>query len=511
MYSHDHPVSKNKHDRLPVPGSDLECARIGVSLIVITGGTVCIWVLNNTLTTTAGTLASWAAALALVVTALIAFAYKGRDAGWLHPLSLPFALIAIISLGAPLWVYFTHQPVGLLYDSGYEPIADASTLAVAVSVTACKALTLVLIGYMIGVGAALALTRNDVLAVPRQGRQVFRCRDMRRGGLALMAIAVIAQLVVTALTTGTTYGADQLQYGLPSILGPIATTSLMAGLILVTLAASHTAKPSGLRNLLRGREWIVFILYFLAVILTGQRGQLIAPAVYLVWIYGTQVRIIPVKWIVTGLIVALTVATMISNSRQNQGLWPGSPAALMQSAMGDVSSSAWLTQETVVHVPSAEGYMHGSTYLAAVEGQLPGPLSRATGAPTRTASAVFRDIIGFSNPNEGFAESFPSEAYLNFGSFGCFGAGLSLGILMGWAWRKRQDTAARPRNFLYPVILAGLVYGFRSDALTQIKDVLYPMLVVAALMGWYRLRVSRDPAEMVMGIRHQSSAPPGRR
>lgn len=510
MHSYDYRTDKNGRDRSLAQGSDLECARIGISLIVITAGTICIWVLSNTLTSTAGTLASWAAALALVVTALVVFAYKGGNAGWFHPLSLPFALIAIMCLGAPLWVYFTHESVGLLYDSGYEP-TNASTLAVALSVTTCKVFTLVLIGYMIGVGVALALTRKDRPALAGQGQPIFRYQDMRRAGLTLMATGVMAQLVVTALGRGTAYGANQLQYGLSAILGPIATTSLMAGLITVTLAASQTAKPTGLRNLLRGREWIALILYFLGVILAGGRGLLIAPVVYLAWVYGTQVRIIPIKWIVAGLLLALIGGTVISNYRQNESLWPASPAAVIQNAMGDVSSSAWLTQQTVIHVPSVEGFMHGSTYLAAVEGQLPGPLSRATGAPTRTASAVFRDIIDFSDPNSGFAESYPSEAYLNFGLFGCLGAGLFLGMLLGWAWQKRRDTVTKLRNVLYPVLLAGLVYGFRSDALTQIKDVLYPVLIVGALMGWYRLPVSRDLATVGMGNRYQSSVSRGRR
>lgn len=510
MYPYDPRMDENGRDRSPAQGSDLECARIGVSLIVITAGTVCIWVLSNTLTSTAGTLASWAAALALVVTALVAFAYKGGNAGWFHPLSLPFALIAVMCLAAPLWVYFTHESVGLLYDSGYEP-TNASVLAVALSVTTCKALTLVLIGYMIGVGAALALTRKDRLAVADQGRPIFRCQEMRRVGLTLMAAGLVAQLGVLALGRGTPYGANQLQYGLPAILSPIATTSLLAGLIIVTLAASHTAKPTRLRNLLRGREWIVLILYFVGVMLGGGRGILIAPVVYLAWVYGTQVRAITIKWIVAGLLLALIGGTVISNYRQNQSLWPGSPAVFIQNAMGDVSSPAWLTQQTVIHVPSIEGFMYGSTYMAAVEGQLPGPLSRATGAPTRTASAAFRDIIDFSDPNQGFAESYPSEAYLNFGLFGCLGAGIFLGMLLGWAWQKRRDTATRPRNVLYPVLLAGLVYSFRSDALTQIKDVLYPMLMVAALMGWHRLRVSRGLATMATGSRYQSPVSRGRR
>ena len=55
----------------------------------------------------------------------------------------------------------------------------------------------------------------------------------------------------------------------------------------------------------------------------------------------------------------------------------------------------------------------------------------------------------------------------------------------------------QPQVTHYPVLLAGLVYGFRSDALTQIKDVLYLMLAVWLLMRFYRLRltaVGRLPA-----------------
>ena len=252
------------------------------------------------------------------------------------------------------------------------------------------------------------------------------------------------------------------------------------------------------------------ILYFLGVILAGGRAELIAPVVYLAWVYGTQVRVIPIKWIVAGLLLALIGGTMISNYRQNQSLWPGSPAVIVQNATGGVSSSAWLTQQTVVHVPSMEGFMHGSTYLAAVEGQLPGHLAGYWRADTDGISRVSAHYR-LSDPNDGFAESYPSEAYLNFGLFGCLGAGLFLGMLLGWAWRKRRDTATRPRNVLYPVLLAGLAYGFRSDALTQIKDVLYPMLIVGALMGWYRLRVSRDLATVGMGNRYQSSESRGRR
>ena len=397
---------------------------LGASVVVAATGAVYIRWLND-LDNSVGTLAAWVAAVVMVVAALVALAHKGRHAGWFHPLSLPFATLTVMSLGAPLWVYFTHQAVGLLYDTGYQP-PTASTLGVAVSVTACMALTLVVVGYLIGVGAALVLITQTKPAVVDQRSPMFRYQDMRRAGFTLMAVAAVSQLAVAVLARGTTYGANQLQYGLPSILGAAAATTLLVGLILVTLTASHTTKLKSLRSLLRGWEWATLSLYILAVALTGNRAGLIAPTVYIAWVYSTQVRVVALKWIVAGLLLALITGTVISNYRQNNDLSPGSPSVVIQNAVGDVSSSAWLTQQTVIHVPSTEGYLHGSTYLAAVESQLPSPLARAVGAPTRTASAVFRNIIGFYDPNQGFAESYPSEAYLNFGLAGCLGAGLFL-------------------------------------------------------------------------------------
>ncbi len=366
----------------------------------------------------------------------------------------------------------------------------------AVSVTACEALALVIVGYMIGVGAAFALTSQAKPTAVDQRCPTFRYRDMRNAGLSLMAVAAVSQLAVAALARGTAYGANQLAYGLPSILSAGAAPALLAGLMLVTVTAPQV-KPRRVWNLLRGWEWVALSLYILAVALIGERAGLIAPIVYFAWVYSTQVRVIPLRWITAVALLALIAGSVLTSYRANDGLSPGSPGVIARRAVGTVNSPAWLTQQTVIHVPSTVGYMHGSTYLAAVESQLPGPLARTVGAPTRTASAVFRNITGFFNPNEGFAESYPSEAYLNFGLGGCLGAGLFLGALMGWAWRKCRETATRSRDLLYPVLLAGLVYGFRSDALTQIKDVLYPMLAVSLLMGWHRLRstgVGRLPA-----------------
>lgn len=462
----------------------LAAAALATDLAIAVAGTTSNWSVGGVNGNPAAAIAVWTAALVLAIAVVAAVIGKGRHAGWFHPLSLPFAVLAVMSLGAPLWVYFTHRPAGLLYSTDHQP-SMASPLAAAVSITACDALTLVVAGYLAGAGAALTLTRP---AASR--RPTFWYPNMRRTGAGLMAAGAMSRLAVAILARGIAYGAGQTQYGLVSFLGAAAGTALFAGLILVTLTAPG-ARPERLPDLLHGREWAALGLYVLAVAVSGERAGLIAPAVYLAWAYSTQVRIIRGRWVAAGVLLAVIGGAVIASYRHDGGLSPGSPAAIAQQAAGDVSSPAWLTQQTVTH---AAGYLHGSTYLAAIEAQLPGPLARAAGAQARTASARFRDLIRFYDPNQGFAESYPSEAYLNFGLPGCLAAGLLLGALMAWAWRKRWEPATRPRDLLYPVLLAGLVYGFRSDALTQIKDVLYPLLSVAAVMGWCRLRsVQRPP------------------
>ena len=202
-------------------------AVLGTSLAVVVAGVTCTWALSGPLLVSAGALAAWVAALVLVVAVLVLLAHRGRHSAWFHPLSIPFATIAIMSLGAPLWVFFTHQAVGLLYDAGYEP-RDASPLAAAVSVTACEALALVVIGYLIGISMALALSKSAESASESKAGSTFRYREMRNAGFILMALGAVSQMAVAILTSGVPYGVNQFQYGLPSILSPGAATALLA-------------------------------------------------------------------------------------------------------------------------------------------------------------------------------------------------------------------------------------------------------------------------------------------
>jgi hypothetical protein len=419
--------------------------------------------------------------------------HRGYHAGWFHPLSLPLALIAVMSLAAPCWVYFTHESVGLIYATGYAPV-DGSDLDVALSVSACLALALVVCGYMIGAATVLI-----VATAPAQRTKFerhtgltdvasLRYRSARRAGMVLMWLAGMAQVFAAALERGTPYGVNQFQYGVPAILAPAAASALLGGLIVTQVASCRLSMPRSFREILGGvGPWFALGTYLVAVALTGGRGGLIPPLVYLGWAYSLKVHRISLMRMAIVLGVGIVIASVVVSYRDGTGLAPGSPVAIAQDTVDSVSSSAWLTEQTVLRVPEEVGYMHGSTYLAAVEAQLPGPLSRATGAPNRTASAVFRDIIDYNNPDQGFAESLPSEAYLNFGLIGCAGAGLVLGLIMGLAWVASEENKWSSREVWYGVLLAGLMTGFRADAVAQIKDILYPMLVVWVLLAWCRV------------------------
>jgi hypothetical protein len=104
-------ISREASMRPLAPGFALD--ETGIALAITAAGIVVIWAINDLHSDSVGTIATWVASLVMVVSALFALAHKGRHAGWFHPLSLPLATITVMSLGTILWVYFTHQAVGL--------------------------------------------------------------------------------------------------------------------------------------------------------------------------------------------------------------------------------------------------------------------------------------------------------------------------------------------------------------------------------------------------------------
>ncbi len=312
--------------------TDARLANTGLALLLVAGCLIAVWAASLAHPSSAGSVAVWGCAVAVDVAAVAAAVLKGRHAGWFHPLSLPLGAVAVMSLGAPLWVYVTHEPAGLLFDPGHAP-ANAPPLAAALSVTACEALALTVAGYLTGAAAALAVTREPA---PVKGGPVFQCGALRRAGFTLMACGALTAAALTIAGRGSAYGADQTSYSTGAAAAPAVPESLLAGLILVTVAAAHSGKPARARDLLRGREWTALAVYAMATAAGGGRAGLIAPAVYLAWAVSTQVRVIPARWVLTAIAVALAAAAVIAGWRAGDGLSPGSPAAVAQAAASDV-------------------------------------------------------------------------------------------------------------------------------------------------------------------------------
>jgi hypothetical protein len=129
---------------------------LGISLVVAATGAIYVEALHDLHINSVGTLATWVAALFLVVTVLVALARKGRHAGWFHPLSLPSRRSAPCPLGAALFLHFTHEAVGLLYDAchaGRSIHAGGSAGDRCLRGTHSRGA-----GYIVRVGAAFART-----------------------------------------------------------------------------------------------------------------------------------------------------------------------------------------------------------------------------------------------------------------------------------------------------------------------------------------------------------------
>jgi hypothetical protein len=119
--------------------------------------------------------------------------------------------------------------------------------------------------------------------------------------------------------------------------------------------------------------------------------------------------------------------------------------------------------------------MHGSTYMAALFRQLPGPVQVALfGPPRTTGSYVYRDLIDFHDPNGRSAFSLPSESYLNYGLAGSFIVALIVGSLFGWAYRRAAAVPSKALHVLSPILVATLPLSLRGMLSCRSSSVLYP-------------------------------------
>ena len=205
----------------------------------------------------------------------------------------------------------------------------------------------------------------------------------------------------------------------------------------------------------------------------------------MLWAHHTYVKRLRAWTLALLIVFVLGVFTTVGYEREPTGT-VGRPSVL-QSSLVDIASPTFITANVVSDVPAEHPYYLGTTYLAAWERQLPGFIAnRILGSPatatTPTGSFAYRDLIGFTNPNQGYGFAFPAESYINFGMPGVFLTGAGLGWLLAWSYRRCRADPSRAIHLLYPVLISTLPDGFRTDALGELKMVLYPMIILALVL-----------------------------
>jgi hypothetical protein len=271
-------------------------------------------------------------------------------------------------------------------------------------------------------------------------------------------------------------GAGQLITSPTDTLSTLLDPTEITAVVLI-LAAHRMMK---LDRLMARLDWGLVGVLIVLIGLRGSRGNAIALLLVLTLAHmhhRGRVRAV----VIGGIIMAVFGVVVLQYRSAAAGHQSSAGAADI--LLGDMTVAAFSTGATAAVIPHDRPYTHGSTIVAAIERQLPGPVAvRLFGPPDDTAARRFRQIIGFSDPNAGIGYSIPAEGYLNFGRLGVFGLCGVLGLLFAWLYARFDFTAGRATRLLYPVLVAVLPFGLRSDTLGMTKNILYPLIILSVAL-----------------------------
>jgi len=405
---------------------------------------------------------------------------------WFHPAALPMIYV-ISALMAPV------AYLGILGESLGAGL-EASAISPLLLATFC--------GTIAGLGAGVALGLQ-IFPRRREARASLDPYLFRLIGRGLLVVAVPIRLGIVLSRAGEQYGQGQLDrlFTAEAALDNFTATAFFAGVLMIVVANSIMR-----RRPLAGVDLGLVLAFAVATLVAGARGELIAPALAILWAYQTYVRRIPTFAVVALLAGFIVLFQGVGGARGGEQFYGGG-AVVIERTLGGLATPLQTTAWVIAKVPETHPFTEGSTYLAAVKRQLPGPLAaRLFDRPDDTGAFVLRRIIGFSNPNQGFGFSATAEGYLNFGLAGSLGVALLFGLLLGWAYRWWRTPPTRALEFLYPILLCTLPYNLRADALAQLKSVLYPLALLAVACYFARGRERSTEPTSAAGLLDRTPA-----
>jgi hypothetical protein len=336
------------------------------------------------------------------------------------------------------------------------------------------------VGLAAGIAAGIRLPRLSGLTRERP----VEFHQVLYAGRAVLLVALGARLFTVVTTYGLPYGTGSVTFGFSSALEAVANVVLFAGTVVVVLANVRLR-----RRTLAFPDLALLAGFAFATLLAGSRGELLAPVLFVLFAHHTYIRKVGLAPLATAAIAILIIFQGVEGARQGKPFL-ANPQLGIERTLGSIATPIQVQTLVMQRVPSRQGYLGGSTYVASAVRQVPGPIANAAlGPPDDTASFQLRRILEQTNPNFGYGFSLPSEGYLNFGLLGVPVVMLLFGGILGWAYRQQAPLPSRPIHLLYPILVATVPIAYRSDALEQLKLVLYPMLlltVVLYLSSWRR-------------------------
>jgi len=387
-----------------------------------------------------------------------------------HPLIFPLSYAAVSFL-APAWYVLVEK--GSIFGFTADRLSEHTALL----------LTLALAGLALGL--ALPLRQAH-----RRPPATVDPATLRRIGRVLLVALVVVRLV--AVVTGAVQhrGVGQTVYGIESALAAFSD-------IMTPLAVLLLVLPVGL-GFQRGTVGTVLDFGLILTLggldaAVGERGSLLV--IVIMSLYAATRRASRLFAVLGGFLGALLVGVLILRYRSASAGVSANRSAI-ESIIADWGVATYTTGATALRVPELQDLSWGATYVVSVVRQLPSPLANAIlGPPYDTGTYVFRDLIGFVDPDQGLAFSLPAEGYLNFGVFGVLAACFTFGAFCAWSYQQARWPINSVLACLYPIVVATMPVTIRSDALGMLKQIMYPMIVAALAIGLARMSArTSDPS-----------------
>jgi hypothetical protein len=395
-----------------------------------------------------------------------------------HPLGFPLLYVGFSFL-APLWLDdVAGTPLRGL--RGSTPIASDTVALMIIGVAGFAA------------GSVVRFRPRQPSAPRRAIAPVSPSRLLAVGRLLLLLpLTISLERVIAGAVRHR--GLNQLVVSPHSVLSALLDPTEIAAVVLI-LVAHRMARHDRLMHRL---DWLLVGGLILLIGARGSRGN--AIALMLVLTLGAAYRRGRIRAVLLGVGVMAVFGVVVLQYRSTQAGHEASRGAV-DTLVGDMTVASFSTGATAWVVPSQVPYAHGSTYVAALERQLPSPLvTPVLGAPDDTAARRFRQLIGFTNPDAGIGYSIPAEGYLNFGRLGVFGVMLGLGLVLAAAYARFDPLAERTTRLLYPVTVAVLPFGLRSDSLGLTKTILYSAILIQLALVLARTAELRERPSKRLG------------